>query len=380
MTRLRPWLRCLFAIVSCVGSAGSHPGPAVPVVLGSALHPAPTSGLNAQRTGKSPLLLPEKLDIAWRSHVPFGIHEMAVARDGHLVVASPGGKLFELDAKGEVLWSEELLGSSTSRVNVLASGTRVVATTRGFVQGFDEDGRSVFSVEPGWSRPDGATEMIPLPDSSFVTANLRRLSWFESDGALRAETELDEPIEQLAWNSRWVVALGRSGGLFVWDGRSVPRAIGDFGSDLRSHVVVRGDKLLALTRSGVREKHPETGRVQSWLSLEVTDTALPTLVGDGIVWLDGDNALNRSDASGRHEKEPLGSDATGTAPALQPLSDPRGTIALVNALGEVTLIDRERHVTSDGQVRCASPVALLPQLPKRVVLGCASGSIWAMGR
>lgn len=349
------------------------------MVLVSTDHPAPTLALNPARTGYSRVALPRSLDVLWRSHVPFGISRFAVASAGRLLVASPSAQLTELDRDGNVVWTHELSAEATSSVDVLRSGTRVVATARGLLEGFDDHGRRVFAVEPGWSRPDDVTHLLSLADASFVAANLRRLSWFEADGGLRAEVELDETIQELAFVQGSVVALLRSGALSTWDGRSEPRPIGDFGSDLRSLPIVREGKLLALTRTGLREKDPRTGQVRSWFGLEVTDSVLLTVTRDGAAWLDEDNGLNRVTAGGQHEKEPLGPQPTGTPAGVQPLSDAQGNLALLNALGEVTLIDSTRRVTSDGQVRCAAPVALLPQMPGRLVLACASGSIWAMG-
>jgi hypothetical protein len=222
---------------------------------------------------------------------------------------------------------------------------------------------------------------MALLDGSFVAGNLRRLAWLEADGSTRAATDLGEPVQALAFTGKWVVAITRSGTVFGWDGNRAAWAIADFGDELRSNPMVVGGALVALTRSGLRELDPSTARVHSWVTgIDVPDRTPLVLLAQGqVAWLDRDNTLERAAASGRVDKQPLGPETTSIAATLPPVSDATGAVALLNALGELTLIDAANRVTSDGEVRCGAPVALLPQRHGRLLLACSSGSIWAFG-
>lgn len=376
-TRLRWTLGVLLATVPAL----AVPGTSAPVVLRAELGPGATEGLSPRRSGQSPIALPEKLDVVFRAHVSFGILELWVAHGGHLVVTTPNRELVELDELGRRAWAVALDGLPL-RSCVLAEGTRLVATDRGRLAGFDPRGALRFDVDAGWARPGEATQLLPTPDGSFVAASLRRITWFESDGRLRAAASLDEIVEGLALVGDSVLVALRSGNQVRWNGRDEPRSIGDFGAPLHSLPLVLAGQLVALTDGAVVSKDPITGQNRSVTAgLDIGAGALPFAADSRTVaWLGADNALVRVEFGQPASRLPLGPETTSRAVDLRPVSDARGSVALLNALGELTLIDPGGRIVTDGETRCAAPVALLPQRPGRVILACRTGSIWAFGR
>lgn len=374
------------AVVSAwVGPASTlaAPGTSVPTRLAFGLqrHPAPTPGVNVRRDGITKLRLPRRLTLKWRAHVPGGVAGGAVIGDGgSITTGTPNGSLVAFGPEGRQRWSRKLAGRISSNVGILADGTRVVATRGGFIQGFREDGREAMSTRPGFRHPDEITTLLPLPDGSFVCASLRQIIWLDGDGTRRAEAELTDTVLALYYGEETVVAATRSGDVFAWDGSRSVRSLGGFGGPLRALPVLRRGELLGLTHDSVRAKSLATGRLRPVVSQFVYEhSAQLALAREGqLAWLDSDNALIRASRDGI-ERTPLGARTTGKGATLAPLSDGRGNLVLVDALGQVASVDREGRVSEPTEVRCHRPVALLPQAQRRVVLVCATGSIWGFG-
>jgi hypothetical protein len=305
--------------------------------------------------------------------------ELLAAHEGRLVATTPNQELVELDAEGQRVGSVALPGMPT-RACVLADDTRVVASDRGQLWGFDARGARRFEVEPGWSRLSEAPQLLALPLGGFVAASLRRVVWYGSDGRVEGTAGLDEAVEALAFAGRALYLTLRSGTVMRWDGLDEPRSLGDFGAPLESLPIVHGGKLVALTAAALVVKDPSSGRNRSLATgLDVGAGALPFGLRQELAWLSADNALVRLDWNQGASKLPLGPETSARAAQLRPVSDAQGNVALLNALGEVTLVSAAGSVTTDTEVRCSSPIALLPQRPGRLVLGCRSGAIWAFG-
>jgi hypothetical protein len=363
-----------------VGGAQAEPGSSAPIMVRAELSPGATGGLSATRSGSRAVRLPRSLDLVFRAHVSFGLLELLVAHDGHLVATTPNQELVELDAAGKRLWAVSLPGVPM-RSGVLADGTRLVASDRGKISGFGPRGSRRFEVDPGWVRPSEPTHLLPLAQGGFVAANLRQVRWYESDGRIRASTTLDEAVQGLSFTGRVIVVSLRSGRQVTWNGRDELRSIGDFGAPPLSPPVVWGERLVALTESAVVSKDPITGRNLSLASdLDIAAGTVPFAIGRGeLGWLGMDNALVRVRPGRGESKLPLGLETTTRASDLGAISDDEGNVALINALGELTLVDASGQIVTDSESRCADPVALLPQGPGRLILACRTGSVWAFG-
>jgi hypothetical protein len=363
----------------CSGAALGAPGSSAPIVRGARLPLGATEGLSPARDGKSPVALPDALALAFRAHVSFGIVELFVADDGRLVCTTPNQELVELDQRGRRLGSVALPGLPL-RAGILANGTRVVASDRGLVTGIDQNGSVRFEAEPGWTRLGESVELLPLPLGGFVVASLRRVVWFDDDGALRGAVALEEAVRSLSLLGRELVVTLGSGTVVRWNGYDAPSSLGDFGAPLESQPIVHEGKLLALTSSSAVLKDEVSGRTRSLATgLDVEAGTLPFSIGSDLGWLGTDNTLVRLDWNRTATKLPLGPETTTRAPGVRPLSDRRGSVALLNALGELTLVSASGVVVTDSETRCSEPVALLPQRAGRIVLGCRTGAIWAFG-
>jgi hypothetical protein len=329
--------------------------------------------------GEGAPLLPASLEVLWRTHVSFGLLELLVAHDGRLVATTPNQELVELDPRGQRLGAVALEGMPMAAC-ILADGTRVVASDRGRLLGFDDRGAPRFEVEPGWTRLGEPTRLLPLPLGGFAAASLRRLVWYQNDGTIQAVTALDEAVLGLAFIGRDLAVVLRSGTVLRWDGQSEPQSLGDFGAALQSLPIVHDGRLVALTADAAVAKDPSSGRNHALASgLDIAADTLPFTLHGEVAWLGSDNALVRLDPEHGASKLPLGPETTELAAKLRPISDGRGNAALVNAMGELTLVRASGQVVTDSEVRCSTPIALLPQRPGRLVLACRTGAIWAFG-
>lgn len=354
----------------------------VAVTVGLQRHPAATEGLGPTRSSRTHLLLPETTAVVFHRHVPFGIMSFAVAEGGRMVAVSSQRDLLELDSAGKVSWTRSLPGNATSPVTLTSSGTRLVVTDEGWLLGFDPLGGLQFEVRPTLPRPDMASNVLPLPDGSFVLANLTTLSWYEADGQPRASATLSEPIDELVLAQGRVIAVARSRSMFAWDGNFAPESVGAMEGQARSPIVAVGDIVVGLTATGVQALNPRTHATASWVTdLEIGDGgALTAASDDTVLWLSSDNALTRAGRDGQSSKVPLGPQTSAAPEPVAVVSGPEGRVALINALGELALVDSEGTVTTDSEARCSHVVALVPQKDRRLVLACKGGSVWAFGR
>lgn len=387
MTRALTAKSVLLALAALTLPSGAQetysPGSTAPLLISTGLahHPAPTEDIDPQGTRRTHSELPEALELEWRASVTSGIAQgLAVAADGTVNFATPGGRIAQVSPEGRSNWEHDLLGPPTSPVAINSDGTRVVASSSGWVEGFDAHGRRRFRTRTGWAQPEHDVALLPLRDGSVVAASVKQLLWLERDGRLRAATNVGESILVLRAAGPALLAVGHRGTVFRWDGQRAAENIGSFHGEIpRAPAVVSEGMLVALMSTGVYEKDARTGRVGAWATSLTQDvpSALALTAPREVSWLSSDNFLFQATASGRLRRIALGPQTTSAPFPLAPLADGRGRLVLLNALSELVVVEPSGQVRRYEGARCPRPLALMPLAPAKVLLACETGVLFA---
>jgi hypothetical protein len=361
------------------------------IMIGPPRGPAPMARLNAQRTGRSSMLLPQRPRLAWRARAPASIEGAPVIDGkGRIVLTTATALLVQLDATGRLEWTARIGSALPATSPVLTNdGARAVITTAGELVKVDARGRLLMRRSLPFSEALTIVASLPLDDGTLVVAARRELLQLESDGSLRARTTLGDDVRTLLQQTDVLITVSERGIVHSWKPPDAPLELGRFAGRVDEGAVLTGpDRLSAVVdHRKMVELELKTGvrRLRSG-GETLTLYGPPAALANGetrVMSFDG--LLLGHDRSGRETlrvaldpqrapgttllsegaSPPVVVDASGTVGFARPGLD----AGIVTARGEV--------VTAPGAT-CIDPIVIIPAGPRKMVVACRSGVLIAL--
>ncbi len=252
---------------------------------------------------------------------------------------------------------------------VLANGTRVVLTSRGWAIGVAPGGAVIFRTRiAGELASVGNAALAPLPNGGFLAVRKPELVELDAHGAIVDRTRLDAQPTVVVRENGDALVVTPGGELFSWRAHRVPRSIGQLGDGKASSLCTGGLVLDERTGPGgkkharavcaastfVEQLDLSTGTRRVLLSRQAFAGALPfetapavaeggavalVLAGGWLVGLDPTGA----------ERAPVELPGTAVVPLGGLGGKDAGTVAYATAHGEVAPL-----LAKDGAVAWGS--------------------------
>lgn len=251
------------AVAAAAGVAANASGdsidPFVPtsVTVGESYAIAPTSRLDASRTGRSDEPLPSAPQELWRRSTGTIDAAPLVDASGAILLCTTAGELTKVSPDGKELWHAKMTGSPVGAPVLLSDGSIAALTSNGSVAAFGPDGKLRFTTSVGARNTDPivptSTGGVAVLASSVLASSLVTL---DADGAMTSETRLVlhgsfAPIET---PHGWLIVQD-DGAVVRVRPPNAPRDLGTFAglieggavlSDERTLLAVIHERLLAL--------------------------------------------------------------------------------------------------------------------------------------
>lgn len=364
-------------------AAASELVPALPhaFVLGSTRGATVAPGVDAAGSHRAETLPgADEAHVAWQRSVPGGIGtHLLVDGAGRIFAAGPA-RVTQLGADGVMQYSRGAAFSSPVAAALLTDGARAVLTREGRVQAWSASGALVFDIALEAPPPSSSSSLLPLPDGGAVASVGRWLFEIDATRAVRAYACLPVEIAQTSVVGSRTLVVDEQGHVFEWDRRELPRRIGAFGGPLTA-LIADANALLGLSaRRSVERIDRSAGTLRELARLDPPGALAVAQVGVErwvVMKHDGTWFVVPADA-------PLpvsGQRALPDSPSrIGLLTDSNGTVAWWAADIPLQLETAPGVGRELGEVRCASPIGLVPAGPSRIAAACSSGAIWLIDR
>ncbi len=337
----------------------------------------PWAELCCNQAGLSPVLLPRRGSVRWRTLLSGGLASgPGTDGRGHVLVCTLDGSLVELDHRGRRLWERRLRAVAASHPAVGADGARVVLTRSGHFQRFDAEGEKATVTLLPTPLGRGRPLLLPQSDGSFVVTIGSDVHWLERDGDLRARTRVGDVAARLLQASGRVLIHERRGRLWAWDGVAQPQAQ----SDLAYSAVARAGKQGYVAAQGSRILRGPWER----LSQPALDLGSPSRVL-GVAQLSDERLVLRlapdwlvvAKAGTELARHALSSTIEATDFGL--LTDAKGGAMSMSHGGRIVLLNEHSQLESIEHPPIPTATGLIPTRPGQAVAASASGLVFGIG-
>jgi hypothetical protein len=321
----------------------------------------------------------EAARVTWQRHVPGGIGANLLIDGEGRIFAAGLGRVTQLGADGALQFSQLGGFSSALAAALLADGSRAILTREGRVLAWSAQGALTFDVSLEAPPPQSSSSLLPLPDGGVLASVGEWLFDIDATRGVRSHASLPASIQHVLLRAGRALLVDDQGRVFEWNRRALPRRVGAFTGPLAA-AMLDGEALLGVTaQRSVERLDPGDGGLRELARLDPPGASALASFHSGR-W-----AIMKSDGSwfvlqGDAPAPASGQRTAGQAPnQLDLLADSTGTVVWWAA-------DVPLHLeTSSGvgrelaEVRCATPISLVPAGRSRLVAACTSGTIWLVG-
>jgi hypothetical protein len=366
-----------------MSAAGSELVTALPhgFVVGSVRGPAVAPGIDASGS-RHATALPgaDQARVAWQRQVPGGIGaNLLVDAEGRIFAAGPG-RVTQLGADGVMQYSQVAGYAGPVAAALLADGTRAVLTREGRVRAWFAGGAVAFDVALEAPVPSSWSTLLPLPDGGAIASVGAWLFEIDATRSVRSHASLPSNIQHVRVVDGHPLVVDEQGRVFAWDRSELPRQIGSFGSPLSAVIADAGALIGLSSRRSIERLDRSDGSLRELARLDAPAALeLASIVPGHWVAMKDDGtwltvpAEATPPVSGQHARPHLPGH-------IELLADADGVVAwwgVDTALHLETAPGVGREL---GEVRCASPVSLVPAGRFRVAAACGSGAVWLVDR
>jgi hypothetical protein len=360
-------------------AAGSELVTALPheFVMGSARGPAVAPGVDPSGS-RHATALPDADDarVAWQRHVPGGVGaNLLVDAEGRIFAAGPT-RVTQLGADGAMQYSQLAGYSGPIAAALLADGARAVLTREGRVQAWSASGAVAFDIALEAPVPSSWSTLLPLPDGGAVASVGAWLFEIDAMRSVRSYASLPGNIQHARVVDGHTLVVDEQGRVFDWDRSELPRPIGAFGGPLSS-VIADAGALIGLSSSRSIERLDRSdGSLRELARLDTPGALELASISPGR-WLvmkhDGTWFAVQADAP-----PPVSGQPSRPAPPspIELVTDSGGAVAWWGVDIPLHLETAPGVGRELGEVRCATPISLVPAGRFRIAAACSSGAIW----
>jgi hypothetical protein len=354
--------------------------------------------IDGARRGRAHVALPDRPVALWRTTVGGSLDLASIAVDerGAVLVAGINRKLTQLGPEGNVEWRASTgEGPSVGGTVILNDETRVVVTSAGEIFGFSPSGALRFRTDLDLSERTARVSLLPRSDGGITVAAAREVIRVDADGSVQSRTRVPDRIAGPPVDTRFgVVVTAQNGAVYGTDGgyaKKLAELGGDPGEagasspDGRTLVaVIDSQRLVELDLS--------CGALQTRLTVGDQSLHGPIVLGKagarllitfagGLLDIEG-SSVHRTALEGRTES--LLTDAgkvdfASLEDSPPPVTDEQGRVGFARVGGRVGVVSPEGSVQMVSPIPCASPAALSPAGPRRLVLACRDGVVVMLG-
>jgi hypothetical protein len=363
-------------------------------VVGPPAGAAPMWRVDAARTGRARGSFVASPKVLWRARITGGLDLTPVVdRRGHVIVATPGARLTELDEKGKVAWTTRTGSSSVVLGPLLTSdGTRVVVTATGNMLGVTSDGRVRFDVPLPVANVHGGAAPLATSDGGLVLAVAGQLLRFDSGGSISSRAPIAGPVASVLEQGARVLVVLAAGDVVEWKPPQEPTVIGSFGGRVEEGAALSSDHHLTAVVDQKRVVDLNLKTATRHVRVESTELLQgpPAIAKNGETRVASYSGLllghDRTGAeTTRVALEPspvLGGGApalVGFAVAPPLVVDDGLKVAFARPGLDVGVVSRDGNVTSVKGAACGDPLAVLPAAKGQLLLACRSGLVMLLG-
>jgi hypothetical protein len=362
-----------------VPAAGSELVTALPheFVVGSARGTAVAPGVDASGS-RHAMALPgaDEARVAWQRHIPGGVGtNLLVDAEGRVFAAGPT-RVTQLGADGVMQYSRLAGYSGPIATALLADGARAVLTREGRVQAWSASGAVVFDIALEAPVPSSSSTLLPLPDGGAIASVGAWLFEIDATRSVRSYASLPADIQHARVIDGRALVVDEQGRVFEWDRSDLPRPIGAFGSPLSSVIADAGTLIGLTSRRSIERLDRSDGSLRELARLDPPGALELASIAPGrwvVMKSDGTWFVVPADVpppiSGQHSRPDPPSH-------LELVTDSAGAVAWWG-------VDIPLHLeTAPGlgreldEVRCSTPISLVPAGRFRIAAACSSGAIW----
>lgn len=388
MTRVKASLRSARrrgpALLLCAGvaaipmpAAGSELVTALPheFVLGSADGTAVSPGVDASGSRRASALPDaDEARVAWQRHIPGGVGTNLLIDAEGRIFAAGAGRVTQLGADGVMHYSQASADPSPVAAALLADGARAVLTREGRVQAWSASGALVFDIP--LEAPSGTrwSTLLPLPNGGAIASVGAWLFEIDATRSVRSYASLPANIQHARVVDGRTLVVDEQGRVFEWDRSELPRLIGAFGSPLSAVIADSGALIGLSSRRSIERLDRSDGSLRELArldppgALELASIAPRRWV---VMKSDGSWFAVQADAPVPGQHPPR-----DAATHIELLTDSTGAVAWWGNDVGLHLETAPGVGRELADVRCATPISLVPAGPRRIAAACSSGAIW----
>jgi len=382
-----------FAVFAGVRAEPLDPTLPLHFSVGNPAGPAPMEGIDAARSGRAQAPLPRQPRVLWRARVPGTIdHSLLVDQRGSIVAVGSPPHLSQLDSRGRLEWSARL-SAPPAAVVLTSDGSRLALGSGGQLTAFDAKGKLSRKQTLGLPGASVLAAPLPLDDGGLLAALGGAVLRLDASGEIVARSVVDDDVRSVLRDGATLLLVTVRGDVLEWKPPHRPAPRGSFGGKIDGAALSAPGRLIAVVdRTRLIELKLATGTRH----VRIPDGPLvlrgpPAITPSGtsrVASIDG--LLLGHDATGRETLrvalEPaaitlgdagVAAAQTRSAPSL--LTDGEGSVGFVRAGLDAGVVNAEGEIKSAAGAACSDPIALAPAGPRRMLVACRSGLIWAIG-